>query len=271
MAKVKIVFLVMLAALTLSVCNLPITQGIDEASSAVPMVTVSMITEYRTGPGQAYEVIGVLNPGQEIEALGRSPDGDYLLIRDPASPVSLGWLKHEDVTVSGNPVALPISTPPPMPTVVTAPELAGGCPTPIGGGPTPVSCDGPTGDSISTGGCPTPVGGGPTPVSCDRPIGDSTSASGCPTPVGGGPTPISCDGPTGDSTSASGCPTPIGGGPTPVSCDGPVGGSSSGSGCPTPIGGGPTPVSCDEPGGNSPSGSGCPTPIGGGPTPVSCN
>lgn len=35
--------------------------------------------------------------------------------------------------------------------------------------------------------CPTPVGGGPTPVSCDEAPG-----SGCPTPVGGGPTPVSC-------------------------------------------------------------------------------
>ena len=35
-------------------------------------------------------------------------------------------------------------------------------------------------------GCPTPVGGGPTPVSC------SPQVDGCPTPVGGGPTPVSC-------------------------------------------------------------------------------
>jgi hypothetical protein len=97
------------------------------------------------------------------------------------------------------------------------------CPTPIGGGPTPVDC------SVQVSGCPTPIGGGPTPVDC------SVQVSGCPTPIGGGPTPIDCSGQT------STCPTPIGGGPTPVDCSGQV------SGCPTPIGGGPTPISCNGP------------------------
>jgi hypothetical protein len=55
-------------------------------------------------------------------------------------------------------------------------------------------------------GCPTPVGGGPTPVSCP------TLVEACPSPVGGGPTPVSC------APVDSGCPTPVGGGPTPVSC-----------------------------------------------------
>jgi hypothetical protein len=59
-------------------------------------------------------------------------------------------------------------------------DVASGCPTPIGGGPTPFSCE------PVTIGCPTPVGGGPTPFSCE-PV-----TIGCPTPVGGGPTPITC-------------------------------------------------------------------------------
>jgi hypothetical protein len=50
-------------------------------------------------------------------------------------------------------------------------------------------------------GCPTPVGGGPTPVSCPSPVG------GCPTPVGGGPTPVSCATPAG-GPSLIGYPTP---------------------------------------------------------------
>lgn len=75
--------------------------------------------------------------------------------------------------------------------VATATTL--GCPSPAGGGPTPVYC-GPVG-------CPSPVGGGPTPGICD-----------CATPAGGGPTPVGC-GPV-----VSGCPSPVGGGPTPGIC-----------------------------------------------------
>lgn len=68
-----------------------------------------------------------------------------------------------------------------------------GCPSPVGGGPTPVYC-GPVG-------CPSPVGGGPTPVICD-----------CATPAGGGPTPVDC------GSVVVGCPSPVGGGPTPGIC-----------------------------------------------------
>ncbi|MEW6400673.1 MAG: Ig-like domain-containing protein [Chloroflexota bacterium] len=75
--------------------------------------------------------------------------------------------------------------------VATATPL--GCPSPVGGGPTPVYC-GPVG-------CPSPIGGGPTPGICD-----------CATPAGGGPTPVNC-GPV-----VSGCPSPVGGGPTPGIC-----------------------------------------------------
>jgi hypothetical protein len=95
------------------------------------------------------------------------------------------------------------STPVSSPTLVEGSGLGNGCPTPIGGGPTPVSCSGP---SPANG--PTPIGGGPTPVEG-------------PTPIGGGPTPVKG-------------PTPIGGGPTPVKGPTPIGGG------PTPIGGGPT-------------------------------
>ena len=72
-----------------------------------------------------------------------------------------------------------------------------GCPSPVGGGPTPVSC--------APVGCPSPVGGGPTPVTC-APLA-------CPSPVGGGPTP-----PPPCPTMPVGCLSPVGGGPTPVTC-----------------------------------------------------
>lgn len=180
--------------------------------AAVPMVSVSKAADCRTGHGQVYDPVGVLNPGQVSEVVGRSQEGDYWLIRDPASPTTLCWLGGEYATVTGDPGGLPVSVLPPTPILLVTQV---GCPTPIGGGPTPVSCP-------ELAGCPTPIGGGPTPVSCDSPVG------GCPTPVGGGPTPVSCDSPVG------GCPTPIGGGPTPVSCTTPVGGPSL-IGYPTPF------------------------------------
>src|SRR4030065_389793 len=47
----------------------------------------------------AHDVIGALNPGLEVEALGISPEGDYLMIRDPALPFGLGWIRYNPSTV----------------------------------------------------------------------------------------------------------------------------------------------------------------------------
>jgi hypothetical protein len=212
------VLFVLAVLLALSACNLPVTPMAGGTMPASVLVNVAAAAEYRTGPGPAYDVAGVLEPGRQVAAVGRSPDGAYLLIQDPGDPTVRGWLAAADAAVMGDPIGLPVSTPPPT--------------------PTPVS---------SGSGCPTPIGGGPTPVSCATLVPGSSSGSGCPTPIGGGPTPVSCATLVPGSSSGSGCPTPIGGGPTPVSCATLVPGSSSGSGCPTPIGGGPTPVSCGKP------------------------
>ncbi len=260
----SLVFL--MTAFLISSCNLPISQNHNDSPSARLMVSVTTATEYRTGPGEMYDVVGSLSPGQSAEVIGINKEKDYLLILDPANPAVSVWLKHESSNLTGEASGLPIAPPPPLPLVETphpVPTL-GDSPTPIGGGSTPVSSSTPVSPPSPGSGCPTPIGGGPTPVSCPG-YGVPSVESGCPTPIGGGPTPVSCSPVT--PPASSGCPTPIGGGPTPVSCPGH--GAPIGSGCPTPIGGGPTPVSC--PGyGAPPVGSGCPTPIGGGPTPVTC-
>jgi hypothetical protein len=246
MARSKFVILIVCAAvLAASACNLPTALGGQGTTSIPVTVKEGAAAEYHTGPGPTFDLVGVLNPGQEVEAFGLSPDGDYLLIRDPANSGVPCWLKRDSTTLTGIPVGLPISTLPPTPTMVPGQEVAGSCPTPIGGGPTPVSC--PTlVDGTPYGGCPTPVGGGPTPVGCPTLVpGLTLPPRGCPTPIGGGPTPIGC--PTlvaGPTSPPRGCPTPVGGGPTPVSCPTRVVGPTSVGGCPTPVGGGPTPVSC---------------------------
>jgi hypothetical protein len=225
------VFVIMLAALfIMTACSPVINQGGNENQAKGLLVNVNADSEYRAGPGQMYEKIGVLAAGQVVEAFGRNPDGNYLLFQDPANPGKLYWLEDKNVTVTGNPGDLPVATPMATPTPIS------GCPTPIGGGPTAVDC----GVAPSTGGCPTPIGGGPTEVNC----GAAPSTGGCPTPIGGGPTEVNC----GVAPLSGGCPTPIGGGPTAVDCNT----APSTSGCPTPIGGGPTPISCSNNGGSTP-------------------
>ena len=196
MTKGRLVFKVVIAAgLALASCNFPARESNQQTQTNDLIVTVRAATEIRAGPGQVYDLVTVLNPSQQVEAVGLSPSGDYLLIRDPSTQEVLGWLTKDSITASGYPVGLPISTPPPTPTAVTVPAGPGTCLTPIGGGPTPVGCVTPVAASSSDAGCPTPIGGGPTPVGCVTPVG--ASSPGCPTPIGGGPTPVSCSVPAG--------------------------------------------------------------------------
>ena len=253
MRSAKTSFLVMLLfALALSACNLPVSAVGAPTSSIAPVAVLTAAAECWSAPGEGYSVVGALSPGQAAEVVGRTPDGAYLLIRDPANPAVLCWLKGAVVTVVGDLVSLPVyGTPSP-------PTLVGGCPSPVPSGPTPVVCSAPI-----AGGCPSPVPSGPTPVSCTGPV-----VMGCPSPVPSGPTPVSCSA-FGSGPSVVGCPSPVPSGPTPVSCSG-----SSGplvvAGCPSPVPSGPTPVSCSA-FGSGPSVVGFPSPIGGGPTPVDCS
>ena len=241
-------------ALVLSACNLPESAAGAPASSIAPVAVLTTASPCWSGPGEAFTVIVALSPGQDAEIAGQTTDGAYLLVRDPGNPAALCWIKSITATVVGSLSGLPTYD------GQAASTLVSGCPSPVGGGPTPVDCSASVGS-----GCPSPVGGGPTPVDCSA---GPALAIGCPSPVGGGPTPVDCSG-SGGPALIIGCPSPIGGGPTPVSCSG-SGGPAPVYGCPSPIGGGPTPVSCSGSGGPAPV-YGCPSPIGGGPTPVDCS
>lgn len=188
MTSTRITFLIVLSLLILSACNMPLRGSTEK----LPTVRVDVATDYRAGPGDAYERIGTMQPDDEFDVLGRSEDGGYLLVSDPADPALAGWMKSDGAKLSGSSSGLPIFIAPSVPTPVGLPGETGGCPTPVGGGPTPVSCPTPVEGAPDSSGCPTPVGGGPTPVSCPTPVEGAPALSGCPTPVGGGPTPVSC-------------------------------------------------------------------------------
>ena len=183
-----------------SLAETPTEPGAEPTIPPGLMVSVNAASECRTGPGPAYDTVETLSPGQEAEAVSRSADGEYWLIRDPANPTILCWVESAHLTLLDDPHEIPIATPPPTPTPVGPTPVSS--PTPVG--PTPVG--------------PTPVG--PTPVG-PTPVGPTPVG---PTPVG--PTPV---GPTPVGPTPVG-PTPVG--PTPVGPT-PVGPTPVG---PTPVG-----------------------------------
>lgn len=71
----------------------------------------------RNGPSVLFDLIGTIQPGQQVPVLGRSVGGDWILIEYFGGPENQGWIYAPFVTLS--PGEIPIIEPPPTPT----PEL----------------------------------------------------------------------------------------------------------------------------------------------------
>lgn len=90
-----------------------------------PIATVRRDTDQdqinvRSGPSVKYDIIGVLVPGQQVPALGRTPGGDWVQITYVGVQGSVGWVYSPLVEVNGN---VPIVEPPPTPTPRTTPTI----------------------------------------------------------------------------------------------------------------------------------------------------
>lgn len=93
------------------------------STPTVPLISVSLATNCRVGPGRAYDRVGALLVGEVAEVFGVNPTGEYWYIRNPDSGAEFCWLWGEYATLSGNLAALPIYTPPPTPTPTPAFEV----------------------------------------------------------------------------------------------------------------------------------------------------
>ncbi|MEW5939300.1 MAG: hypothetical protein AB1750_06550 [Chloroflexota bacterium] len=94
------------------------------ATSSVPLISVSVDTNCRVGPGKVYDRVGGLYVGQTAEVYARNPGGDYWYIRLPENPGIFCWVWGYYATVVGNVAALPVYTPPPTPTPAPGFELS---------------------------------------------------------------------------------------------------------------------------------------------------
>ena len=91
-----------------------------------PMVTVNsdqVQINVRAGPGvgDEYPIVGVLQKGETVPALGRSPGGDWIQIVYPTVNGGVAWVYAYLVTLSGG--ELPIVVPPPTPTPRVTPTI----------------------------------------------------------------------------------------------------------------------------------------------------
>jgi hypothetical protein len=91
------------------------------ATSSVPMVSVTIDTNCRSGPNTAFDLLGVLKVGENAEVVGRSPYTDSVVIKLPSNPNVTCWLWTQYATLVGNTSGLPIYRVPPTPTPRSSP------------------------------------------------------------------------------------------------------------------------------------------------------
>ncbi|HFC08595.1 MAG TPA: SH3 domain-containing protein [Chloroflexi bacterium] len=96
----------------------PTPTVVPTPTPSTPMISVSVNTNCRTGPGDAYDRVGALLVGETAEVLARDPYGQFWYIPNPDRPGSKCWVWGQYATVTGETASLPVFTPPPTPTPV---------------------------------------------------------------------------------------------------------------------------------------------------------
>jgi hypothetical protein len=81
-----------------------------------PRVTLGADTNCRSGPGLAYEIVGVVPAGTTAEIVGQDEDHGNWIIRLPSNPATLCWIWRGSATAAAGAYPVPVFTPPPTPT-----------------------------------------------------------------------------------------------------------------------------------------------------------
>ncbi len=89
-------------------------------TSSVPIVSVSVDTNCRFGPGKPFELLGALLVGEQTEIIARDPSNVYWYVKNPDAG-GFCWLWGYYATTTGDIASLPVFTPMPTPTFTPTP------------------------------------------------------------------------------------------------------------------------------------------------------
>lgn len=85
------------------------------------LISVSVATNCRVGPGKVYPMVGALLVGETAVVYARNSLSNYWYIRNPDIESDFCWVWGEYATVLGPSMLLPVFTPPPTPTATLTP------------------------------------------------------------------------------------------------------------------------------------------------------
>ncbi len=81
---------------------------------STPLLKVNASTNCRSGPGQTFDILTTFNPGATVEIVGRYPQDNYWIVKNPNGGIC--WIWGEYSTATGSHWTVPSMTPPPAPT-----------------------------------------------------------------------------------------------------------------------------------------------------------
>ena len=103
-------------AVSITTANAPATPA---AAKAAPLYArSSVVLNLRRGPGESYESLGLVPPGQQLRLLGRTVDSGwfYVSMTDAFAAEEQGWVAGWLVEVPGDPMLLDVVSPNPLAT-----------------------------------------------------------------------------------------------------------------------------------------------------------
>ncbi len=100
----------------LSPTPLPPTATKTPFQPPIPLVSVSVSTNCRSGPGTDFDLLGNLQAGDVAQVVGKYPSLNFWIIKNPDKAGNC-WLWGEYATVIGTTALVPLVTPPPTPSV----------------------------------------------------------------------------------------------------------------------------------------------------------
>jgi len=86
----------------------PAPTVVSSATPAAALISASINTNCRSGPGPQYRLVGYLFVGQQSEVLARNRSGGWWYIRNPAHPERFCWVWAQTTQVSGDTAAIPV-------------------------------------------------------------------------------------------------------------------------------------------------------------------
>jgi uncharacterized protein YraI len=101
--------------------SVPTVTGTPSGPVATVYLNLDIIKVYAGPSSYIYPPIGILQPGQEAPALGRSQSDDWIQIWYPGVPGSVAWVYAPYVSLS--PGSLPVLDAPPTPTPFSTPTI----------------------------------------------------------------------------------------------------------------------------------------------------